>query len=153
MIALASWITLQSPGQNESIEHLNFSSFSSILFISGIERNPGPVSTASFNSSSSSTTLEEKLKKDQFFVVHYNVHSIVNKLDIIETEFQNFDITCLTETWLDVRTFDDLLAFKDFKLYRRDRVGDRHGGLCVNVRNNIYSCRRNHLELQDIECF
>ena len=75
-------------------------------------------------------------------MVRYNVQSIMNKLDIIETEFQNFDIICLTETWLDVRTSDDLLAFKDFKLYRRDRIYVR----------NIYSCRRNDLELTDIEC-
>ena len=104
----------------KGIEHLNFFGFLIIillLFISGIERNPGPVSSASFSSLSSSTTLEEKLIKDKFSVVHYNVQSIVNKLDIIETEFQNFDIICLTETWLDVRTSDDLLAFKDFKLY------------------------------------
>ena len=60
----------------------------SLLFISGIERNPGPVSSASFSSLSSSTTLEEKLIKDKFSVVHYNVQSIVNKLDIIEMEFK-----------------------------------------------------------------
>ena len=138
----------------KGIEHLNFFEFLifiSLLFISGIERNPSPVSTASFSSSSSSTTLEENLFKDKFSVIHYNVQSIVNKLDIIEMKFQNFDIICLTETWLDVRTFDDLLVFQDFKLYRRDRIGDRHGGICVYVRNNIYSCPRNDLELPDIE--
>ena len=50
-------------------------------------------------------------------MVHYNVQSIMNKLDIIETELRNFDVICLTETWLDTRTPDDLLVFKDFKLY------------------------------------
>ena len=43
-------------------------------------------------------------------------------------------------------------VFKDFKLYRRNRIGDRHGGICVYVRNNIYSRGRNDLELPDIEC-
>ncbi|MEW8547189.1 MAG: endonuclease/exonuclease/phosphatase family protein, partial [Candidatus Thiodiazotropha sp.] len=136
----------------KGIEHINFFEFliiMSLLFISGIERNPGPASTSS---SSSSTTFEEKVIKDKFSVVHYNVQSIMNKLDLIETEFRNFDVICLTETWLDIRTSDDLLDFKDFKLYRRDRIGDSHGGICVYVRNNIYSCRRNDLELPDIEC-
>ncbi|MES9992770.1 MAG: endonuclease/exonuclease/phosphatase family protein, partial [Candidatus Thiodiazotropha sp.] len=139
----------------KGIEHINFFEFliiMSLLFISGIERNPGPASTASSSSSSSSTTFEEKIIKEKFSVVHYNVQSITNKLDLIETEFRNFDVICLTETWLDIRTSDDLLDFKDFKLYRRDRIGDSHGGICVYVRNNIYSCRRNDLELPDIEC-
>ena len=59
---------------------------------------------------------------------------------------------CLTETWLDTRTPNDLLVFKDFKLYQRDRIGDCHGGICVYVRNDIFSCHRNDLELLDIEC-
>ena len=136
-------------------EHLNFFELliiMSLLFISGIERNPGPASIASLCSSSSSTTFEENVIKEKFSVVHYNVQSIMNKLDIIETELRNFDVICLTETWLDTRTPDDLLVFKDLKLYRRDRFGDSHGGICVYVRNNIFSCRRNDLELLDIEC-
>ena len=103
----------------EGIEHHNFFellTIMSLLFISGIERNPGPASTASLCSSSSSTTFEENVIKEKFSVVHYNVQSIMNKLDIIETELRNFDVICLTETWLDTRTPDDLLVFKDFKL-------------------------------------
>ena len=85
-------------------------------------------------------------------MVHYNIQSIANKLDLIETELRHFDVICLTDTWLDARTFDDLLLLKDYKLYRRDRSGDNHDGICVSVRNNIYSCRRNDIELPDIEC-
>ena len=87
MIALEifrMWIGLHYSRQvkMKGIEHLNFFEFLiiiSLLFISGIERNPGPVSSASFSSFSCSTTLEEKLIKDKFSVVHYNVQSIVNK--------------------------------------------------------------------------
>ena len=64
------------------IEHLNFFELLIImplLFISGIERNPGPASTASLCSSSSSTTFEENVIKEKFSVVHYNVQSIMNK--------------------------------------------------------------------------
>ena len=124
----------------------------SLLLISGIERNPGPASNSSFDSSSTSLTLDEKVLENKFSVVHYNIQSIANKLDLIETELRHFDVICLTETWLDTRTSDDFLLLKDYKLYRRDRNGDNHGGICVYVRNTIYSCRRNDIELPDIEC-
>ena len=107
----------------KGIEHINFFErliIMSLLFISAAESNPGPASTATLSSSSSSTTFEEKVIKENFSIIHYNVQSIMNKLDIIETELRNFDVICLTETWLDTRTPDDLLSFKDFKLYRRD---------------------------------
>ena len=31
-------------------------------------------------------------------------------------------------------------------------MGDNHGGICVYVRENIYSCRRNDIESPNIEC-
>lgn len=138
----------------KDIEHLIFFEFlivMSLLLLSGIERNPGPVSFDSSSSTSPSITMDEKVIKDKFSIVHYNVQSIVNKLDLIESELQNFDVICLTETWLDQRTRDDNLSINGFKLYRRDRPGDNHGGICVYVRNNIYSSRRNDIELPNIE--
>ena len=65
----------------------------SLLFISGIERNPGLASTASLCSSSSPTTFEENVIKEKISVVHYNVQCIMNKLDTIQTELRNFDVT------------------------------------------------------------
>ena len=46
----------------------------------------------------------------------------------------------------------DTLNIQGFKLYRRDREGDSHGGICVYAQQNLYSRRRNDLELPDIEC-
>ena len=40
----------------------------------------------------------------------------------------------------------------DNNLYRRDRVGDNHGGICMYVKQNIFSRRRQDLELPNIEC-
>ena len=125
----------------------------SMLLISGIERNPGPLSDSSISSTNTIlTTAEEQAIKNKFSVVHYNVQSIINKLDLIETELQNFDVISITETWLDQRTSDLDLNIKGFNLFRRDRPGDNHGGICVYVRDNIYSCRRNAIELPNIEC-
>lgn len=124
----------------------------SMLFIGGIERNPGPLSDSSTSSSDTITTSEEKIIKDKFSIVHYNVQSLLNKLDLIETELRHFDVICITETWLDQRIHDSDVTLKGYNLYRRDRPGDNHGGVCVYVRDNIYSCRRKTIELPNIEC-
>ena len=120
-----------------------------LLLLSGIERNSGPLSNDSV--SSVSTSQEKSIIKDEFSVVHYNVQSISNKIDLLESELMNFDVICITETWLDNRTSDDVLVLDGYKLYRRDRVGDSHGGICVYVKQNIYSSRRKDLELPHIE--
>ena len=71
----------------------------SSLLLAGIESNPGPISEASTNSSNVSPSLGDiNTLKDKFSVVDYNIQSVVNKLDIIESELYNFDIICLTET-------------------------------------------------------
>ena len=68
-------------------------------------------------------------------MVHFNIQSLANKIDIIESELKDFDIICLTETWLDRRISDTDIELSGFKLpYRRDRQGDNHGGICVYVK-------------------
>ena len=124
----------------------------SLLLIGGIEQNPGPMSDDSLNSSSSEPTFGNTAIKSKFSIVHYNIQSFNNKLDIIESELKDFDVICLTETWLDCRTSDETLKIKGFNLYRRDRGGDSHGGICVFVNQSIFSCRRLDLELPQIEC-
>lgn len=123
-----------------------------LLLIAGVERNPGPSSTSSSSSTTSTPSFDETVIKNKFSIVHYNVQSIANKIDLIESEFSKFDVICITETWLDRKTRDDILNIQGFKLYRRDREGDSHGGICVYVQQNLYSRRRNDLELPDIEC-
>ena len=123
-----------------------------LLLIAEVERNPGPSSTSSSSSTTSTPSFDETAIKNKFSIVHYNVQSMANKIDLIESEFSKFDVICITETWLDRRTRDDTLNIQGFKLYRRDREGDNHGGICVYVQHNLYSRRRNDLELPDIEC-
>ena len=71
---------------------------------------------------------------------------------MIQSELCNFDVICITESWLDGRTADDDVKIENFKLFRRDRPGDHHGGICVYIRNNVFSKRRHDLELPNIEC-
>ena len=88
----------------------------------------------------------------RFWLCSMPQQSIANKIDLTESEFSKFDVICITETWLDRRTRDDIYNIQGFKLYRRDREGDSHGGICVYVKQNLYSRRRNDLEFPDIEC-
>ncbi|MCG8046167.1 MAG: reverse transcriptase domain-containing protein [Candidatus Thiodiazotropha endolucinida] len=131
----------------KGIKHLNYFEMliiMSLLLIAGVERNPGPASESSVGSTSNLT--------NKFSIVHYNVQSLANKLDLIESEFRHFDVICISETWLDDRTSDEDIRIDNFKLFRRDRPGDHHGGICVYIRSNVYSKRRDDLELPNIEC-
>ena len=109
----------------------------SLLFIGGIERNPGPSSSSSDDSISFLSTTEHIIE-NKFSIVHYKVQSIANKMDLIQSERCNFDVICITESWLDGRTSDDDIKIENFKLFRRDRPGDHHGGIWVYVRNNVF---------------
>ena len=124
----------------------------STLLIVGIERNQGPLSDDSSASSSVGSTFEDKSIKNKFSIVHYNIQSISNKVDLMESELRHFDVICLTETWLDRRISDDSIKLNGFNLYRRDRADDNHGGICVFVNQTIFSCRRQDLQLPQLEC-
>ena len=44
------------------------------------------------------------------------IFSLSNKLDLIESELRDFDVICLTETWLDQRISDETLKNKRVQL-------------------------------------
>ena len=128
-----------------------------LLLRSGdVEPNPGPEfsdSVSASSSSSSSFSSSNTILQEHFSVVHYNIQSLLNKVDILDSELSSFDVVCLSETWLDNRTTDSDIKMHGFKVpYRRDRLGDNHGWICVYVKENVYAKRRIDLELQDIEC-
>ena len=78
--------------------------------------------------------------------------SIFPKLEVIHTELFDFDILTFSETWLsDSIDTDDLLLESFNKPERKDRPGDKHGGVMLYVKEGIYYKRRNDLELQNIE--
>ena len=98
-----------------------------------IELNPGPGLDYDTSSSTASAFSDLELK-NEFSVVHYNVQ---NKVDIIQPELLQFDAISLTETWLDNTISDDEILFNGFNLFRRDRISDRHGGVCVFVKSEL----------------
>ena len=127
-----------------------------LLLCNDIEKNPGPSSESpseiSFTSSDTSTLPSDINTKNKFSVVHYNVQSLVNKIGILETELSNFDVICITESWLHDAISDGEIKMEEYTVFRRDRVGDSHGGVCVYVKNNLHVRRRNDIEIQNLEC-
>ncbi|MEW8547336.1 MAG: endonuclease/exonuclease/phosphatase family protein, partial [Candidatus Thiodiazotropha sp.] len=128
-----------------------------ILLCSGdIHPNPGPSSMSSSSSSMSSssnmsTSMQFSLSNNLSFV-HYNVQSIVSKLDILHSELFDFDVLAFTETWLNPSVdSDDLTLLSYNKPERKDRVGDNHGGVMLYVKEALYYKRRADLEIGGIE--
>ena len=71
-------------------------------------------------------------------IVHYNVQSISNKLDILISEFSYFDILSFTETWLHSNVASNDLFFSNFHTPEcKDRDGDRYGGVILYVKDNM----------------
>ena len=126
-----------------------------LLKCGDVETNPGRNIDISltFANSSSVTDPEKEIIKSKFSIIHYNVQSLVNKVELIEGELHDFDVICLTETWLDMRTLNDDLKLNGFRVpYRRDRLDDNHGGICVYVKESIFSQHRPEMEVNDVEC-
>lgn len=136
-------------GKLTSFELLTF--FLILLHQAGdVEKNPGPTSESS---SDSSEPFQFPQLQGHLSMVHYNVQSVLNKLDCIEPELSDFSIISLTETWLSDSVQTEDLKFNNFQNpFRRDRVGDRHGGILVYVKRDIPCKRRYDLELPNIEC-
>ena len=129
-----------------------------LLCSSDIHPNSGPSSIASsLNSSTSHNHSNNSLRSlnlsHNLSFVHYNVQSILNKLDILEAELFEFDILAFTETWLNPTVQSDDLVFQTFhKPERKDRRSDHFGGLLLYVKSEIFYKRRSDLEINGIEC-
>ena len=131
-----------------------------LLLCSGdVHPNPGPTSSASNDSFSSlssnmSDLLHEMLNQNHHLsFVHYNVQSLLPKIDLLQAELQNFDIIALTETWLHAGIDTEELMLQPFNPpERKDRQTDRHGGVILYIKEGINYRRRHDLETGRVEC-
>lgn len=127
-----------------------------LLLLSGdIEQNPSPYENcAALNQDlheSSQNSLDQFLEK-LITLVHLNVQSVSNKIDIIQAEFGGLDIITLNETWLDHNTDSEDLIIQCFQEpMRRDRGDNRYGGVMLYVNSNIVCKRRADLEVTQVE--
>ena len=127
-----------------------------ILLLSGdIHPNPGPLSSTSSSDSLSTQPSAFNFSNlcNHLSFVHYNVQSLVPKLDILGAELLEFDVLAFTETWLNSSYTSDDIRLESFREpERKDRVGDSHGGVIIYVKDSIHYRRRNDLELRGIGC-
>jgi Reverse transcriptase (RNA-dependent DNA polymerase)/Endonuclease-reverse transcriptase len=73
--------------------------------------------------------------------VFFNARSLCNKSGELKALLQSliYDVVLVCETWLTERETDrSLVAFSDYKIFRRDRRS-KGGGVCIFVRKNL-SC-------------
>ena len=129
-----------------------------LLSISGdIHPNPGPSASDSSSSLESHTDLSLDMthfinSSHNLSIVHYNVQSLLHKLDLLTAELRSFDIITFSETWLSESISNEQLFIPGFSLpVRRDRTHDPHGGVAVYVKDGINFTRRPDLEITNLE--
>ena len=124
-----------------------------ILLAGDIELNPGPYSPdISLSSDSSGSPMDVSVFESNFSVVHYNVQSLLNKIDLLQVELSHFDVIALSETWLSLSIDDTDLKLLNYQSpFRKDRQTNNYGGVIVYVRDNIPCKRRPDLEVQGLE--
>ncbi|PJE77769.1 hypothetical protein CI610_03302 [invertebrate metagenome] len=81
------------------------------------------------------------------------MRSLRNKISIIEAEFENIDIVCITESHLNQQISDVDIRLQTFsnKLFRKDRSTGPGGGIIVYHKDDVVINRRLELERDDIE--
>ena len=116
-------------GQNSKIIIFFFCSFFVLILLlkhGDIEINPGP---------------KKKLSKC-FSCCHWNVNSILahNKLSLLTAynSALNYDLICLTETYLDSTVDPNNLLINGYKLLRADHPDNvKRGGVCLYYKGNL----------------
>ena len=141
-----------------SVSNVMTWSFILLLCAGDIQPNPGPLSVSSSSDQSSSSNASNDIFSQltlnhHLSFVQYNVESIINKLDIIQTELFEIDILSFTETWLNPEIPTEDLVLQSYNTpERKDRPGEPGGGVMIYVKNGIYYKRRNDLEIRGVEC-
>ena len=120
-----------------------------ILLAGDIELNPGPCSPdTSLSSDSCGSHMDVSVFESNFSVVHYNVQSFLNKIDLLQVELSHFDVIALSATWLSQSIDDTDLELLNYQSpFRKDRQTNNCGGVIVYVRDNIPYKRRPDLEV------
>ena len=107
-----------------------------LLLANDVHPNPGPPLTQ---------------KSAELSVVHLNVRSIRNKLDVLAHEIKDYDIVTLSETWLSDSTSDDSLLIDGFHPPIRQDRPDHYGGVAIYVKNNLICKPRPDLSVPTLE--
>lgn len=76
---------------------------------------------------------------NQLIISHVNICSIRHKVDHVKDALftHAIDILCVTETWLESSIDNSIITCPGYSLFRRDRSGQRGGGVAIYVRNTL----------------
>ena len=124
-----------------------------ILLLSGdVHPNPGSGTNSDSSVSSISSSLDISGLSHHLSFVHYNIQSVLPKIDQLQFELSHFDIIAFSETWLNSSVESDDICFSNYrKPERKDRSNDTYGGVMIYVKNEIYYTRRPDLEINGVE--
>lgn len=78
-----------------------------------------------------------KLFMPSFFLS--NVMSLAPKIDEVRevVHYADFDLVCITETWLKDHIDNNIVAISGYNVIRRDRTEAVHGGVCLYIKESI----------------
>ena len=84
---------------------------------------------------------------------HWNIRSLNPKIDEIRSivDKNDFDIFCVSETWLHEYIIDDEIHIPGYDIYRRDRNTGAGDDVCIYVKEDIYVNLRTELMFENIE--
>ena len=110
--------------------------------------SPGsPTLTSSPRLQRENTTASRNDKKLKLLNVNCQ-SAMAKKLPLTELiQTNNPDIVTMTETWLtDQHKNCEMLLSSTYSIYRRDRVGDAHGGVLIAIKDDLISTRADQFE-------
>ena len=94
----------------------------------------------------------DKVNKNLLNIIHFNVNSLLNKIDQIEAQIKelNADVICLTETKLDDNVAESNYTIPGFNIEHKHRTRFG-GGILVLIRNTLPYVRMTQLENPNLE--
>ena len=86
-------------------------------------------------------------------IAHLNTRSLYPKIDEIRCilDKNNFDIFCVSETWLHKYIKNDEIRIPGYNVFRKDRTTGVGGGVCIYVKETMHVNMRADLMFENIE--
>ena len=82
-----------------------------------------------------------------------NTRSLYPKIDEIRciVDKNDFDIFCVSETWLHQNIKDDEIYIQGYNIFRKDRTTGIGGGVCIYVKDTLQVNLRDDLMFENVE--
>ena len=118
---------------------MSLSLFALLVATSGdIHPNPGPSASSYFTNETVSDMSSYLLSSHNLSLVHYNVQSLLPKVDILTAELTSFDILTFSETWLSNLVSNDQISIPGYcQPIRLDREHNSCGGVAVYIKEYL----------------